>query len=376
MITVHPFTGNKMGIFDKYSPDELRQKIQGEWKHFVFKRVKNVIFRDVPNAKKNILSILAHAPDGSAFPIEVSDLDDTVEKYRMASMKATGMGDKALNQYVKWLKDFIESVEIRAESFMGTTDDIILKKKYSRGEEICAPENECCRDTNKSIFFSSDNYYDLDFASEDPSFTFLENINSYSKGYLVPKVGELLCGIVEVNPKSGSRRYTKWTVVSEQFFRTWSQIQHGNGYLCTRIAGLDTVRGLLKGNRLIPNTFKKKLNSLDQRIKFVEEELECLADKIPQWIGLACEDAGKDVFNLIATKGAQRKQLLAERKEVLQTNFKPLSYEKDGRDYPHIYVRLIAYTLYSKEQGKMPIDIREDVDHILPDSYCCNNFCT
>lgn len=99
-----------------------------------------------------------------------------------------------------------------------------------------------------STFFNSRNYAEIDFGSDDclPTFNFVKKTTN-----VPPRVGDLICGLVELDNERKTYYYKYWFICSEQFL-----------HLCNLLFSeepqtLKEFDRVMSGNRLMSNTYRK-----------------------------------------------------------------------------------------------------------------------
>ena len=152
--------------------------------------------------------------------------------------------------------------EICSNRFSGMTSKQVIRKESDFYPSL-------------PIYFSCHKYSYLDISGL--TFTWKKD---QKKSKVLPRQGDLICGIVEKDPKRKLPEYKKWFVASEQFLRMWTAIMYERHDALEKMVGdlseeemEKRIRDkLMSGNRLCTNSYRKKILS---GIDVTEEDYWC-----------------------------------------------------------------------------------------------------
>lgn len=167
--------------------------------------------------------------------------------------------------------------EIRYKSFYGFSE---IPEEYGIRDTDPSPEREA--------YFHSNDYAELDFIGGSLEF-------SPCKNQVIPRSGDLICGLLETSNSSRRPKFSCWFNCSEQFLRAWTLLmyKHHESYRGQSDSRLKS-RGM-SGNRLCTNTFLKWYLSFRDNDRTLSQEE---ADK--RYYHLRSEKVSKDWVHVYA----------------------------------------------------------------------------
>lgn len=239
-------TANTVDKADPINFDEIKARLQRNWKDFVFRRVK------VVNKYEFQRVIYSTAPDVR------------VERTRDAEGNIPTFQKKEFDQYVE---------EHYAKFYSFTTNRSLRKNDEYNFQQI---------------YFNQSTFVEVGVE------TIITGELPEPKGTTVPpRRGDLICGIPEiVNLKGGKKgvSFKKWFIASEQFLRLFTHI-------CFEDVPKMSSEKLMSGNRLATNNYLKWFKSYEDNNVSIDEN-----EKLKRFWMLRTEKVSRDwihVYNAL-----------------------------------------------------------------------------